>query len=142
VRDSSRCPERADLAYLPRQLKLEFQYARQRRRDDNMTKTRPGDIRAVIKVLAGSGAASLLMLEEQEWRRRAGAAAGRSRQQAALLSYACRELCALAEGEGGWDSEYPRDAWRLGRLGITGTGLATLQFGGISQPWLKDLAKR
>ncbi len=51
-------------------------------------------------------------------------------------------MCALAEGEGGWDSEYPRDAWRLRRLGITGTGFATLQFGGISQPWLKDLAKR
>jgi integrase len=107
-----------------------------------MTKTRPGDIRAVIKVLAGSGAASLLMLEEQEWRRRAGAAAGKGRQQAALLSYAHRELCALAEGEGSWDSEYSRDTWRLRRLGITGTGFATLQFGGISQPWLKDLAKR
>ncbi len=134
--------ERADLASLPRQLKLEFQYALQRRRDGNMTKTRPGDIRAVIKVLAGSGAASLLMLEEQEWRRRAGAAAGKGRQQAALLSYAHRELCALAEGEGSWDSEYSRDTWRLRRLGITGTGFATLQFGGISQPWLKDLAKR
>ncbi len=56
---------RADLASLPRQLKLKFQYAMQRRRDDNMTKTRPDDIRAVIKVLAGSGAASLLMLGEQ-----------------------------------------------------------------------------
>jgi integrase len=134
--------ERADLASLPRQLKLELQYALQRRRDDNTTKTRPEDIRAVIKVLAGSGAASLLALQEQEWRSRARAGAGRSRQQAALLSYACRELCALAEGEGGWDSEYPRDAWRLPRLGITGAGLATLQFGGIPQPWLKDLAKR
>ena len=49
---------------------------------------------------------------------------------------------ALAEGEGGWDSEYPRDTWRLRRLGITGTPFATLQFGGITQPWLKDLAKR
>ena len=33
--------ERADLASLPRQLKLELQYALQRRRDDNTTKTRP-----------------------------------------------------------------------------------------------------
>jgi integrase len=134
--------ERADLTSLPRQLKLELQYALQRRRDDNTTKNRPEDIRAVIKVLAGSGAASLLTLQEQEWRRRARATAGTSRQQAALLSYACRELCALAEGEGSWDSEYPRDTWRLRRLGITGTGFATLQFGGIPQPWLKDLAKR
>ena len=134
--------ERADLTSLPRQLKLELQYALQRRRDDNTTKTRPHDICGVIKILAGSGAASLLMLEEQEWRRRSCSAAGETRQQAALLSYACRELRALAEGEGGWDSEYPRDTWRLRRLGITGTPFATLRFGGISQPWLKDLAKR
>jgi len=134
--------ERADLASLPRQLKLEFQYALQRRRDDNTTKTRPHDICGVIKILAGSGATSLLMLEEQEWRRRSCAPAGETRQQAALLSYAYSEVCALAEGEGGWDSEYPRDTWRLRRLGITGTPFATLQFGGITQPWLKDLAKR
>jgi integrase len=134
--------ERADLTSLPRQLKLELQYALQRRRDDNTTKTRPHDICGVIKILAGSGATSLLMLEEQEWRRRSCAPAGETRQQAALLSYAYSEVCALAEGEGGWDSEYPRDTWRLRRLGITGTPFATLQFGGITQPWLKDLAKR
>ena len=134
--------ERADLTSLPRQLKLELQYALQRRRDDNTTRTKPGDIRAVINALAASGAASLLMLDVQEWRSRVPDRADRSGQRAALLAYAHRQVTALAEGQGGWDSEYPRDTWRLRRLGITGTRYATLRFGGISQPWLKDLARR
>jgi site-specific recombinase XerD len=134
--------ERADLTSLPRQLKLELQYALQRRRDDNTTRTKPGDIRAVINALAASGAASLLMLDVQEWRSRVPDRADRSGQRAALLAYAHRQVTALADGQGGWDSEYPRDTWRLRRLGITGTRYATLRFGGISQPWLKDLARR
>jgi integrase len=134
--------ERADLSPLPRQLKLELQYALQRRRDDNTTRARPGDIRAVIKVLAASGIPSLLSLGEREWRSRVPVRTDKSGQRAALLVYAHRQVTALAEGEGGWDSEYPRDTWRPRRLGIAAAGQATLHFGGIIQPWLKDLAKR
>ncbi len=134
--------ERADLAPLPRQQKLEIQYALQRRRDDTMTMTRPSDIRAVIRVLAASGASSLLAFGEEDWRRQIPASTDRSGQQAALLAYAYRQVAALAEGPGGWDSEYPRDTWRLRRLGITEGKYAILQFAGISQPWLKEPAKR
>ena len=42
----------------------------------------------------------------------------------------------------GWDNEYPRDTWQLRRLGIDSQAVVTLQFTAISQPWLKDLAKR
>ena len=69
----------------------------------------------------------------------------RSGQRAALLAYVHRQVAALAEGPVGWDSEYPRDTWRLRNLGITASAsnaIATLRFGGISQPWLKDQAKR
>jgi len=134
--------ERADLSPLPRQLKLELQYALQRRRDDNTTRARPGDIKAVIKMLAASGTPSLLSLGEREWRSRVPARTDGSGQRAALLVYAHRQVTALAEGEGGWDSEYPRDTWRPRRLGIPADGQPTLQFGGIIQPWLKDLAKQ
>jgi hypothetical protein len=41
-----------------------------------------------------------------------------------------------------WDREYGRDVWRLRELGITDRGIAHISFTGISQPWLKDLAKR
>ena len=137
--------EHADLGSLPRQLRLELQYALQQRRDDNTATTHPVDIRAVARVLAASGAASLLALGEREWRSRLPSWADKSGQRAALLAYAHRQVAALAEGPAGWDSEYPRDTWRLRNLGITASAsnaIATLRFGGISQPWLKDLAKR
>ena len=76
--------ERADLASLPRQLRLELQYALQRRRDDCTATTHPVDIRAVARVLAASGETSLLALDEREWRSRLprlgrqGRAAGRA----------------------------------------------------------------
>ena len=138
--------ERADLTSLPRQLRLELQYALQRRRDECTASAHPTDIRAVVRVLAESGAASLLALEDREWRSRLPRWADKGGQRAALVSYARRQVAALAEeGPGGWDGEYPRDTWRLRRLGIPGSAssaVATLRFGGISQPWLKDLAKR
>lgn len=138
--------ERAVLSPLPRQLRLELQYALQRRRDDSTATTHPVDIRAVARVLATSGATSLLALSEREWRSRFPAWADKGGQRAALVSYAHRQVSALAEeGQGGWESEYPRDTWRLRNLGITASAsnaIATLRFGEISQPWLQDLAKR
>jgi integrase len=65
----------------------------------------------------------------------------RSGHPVALLIYARRKVTDLAEG-GGWDSEYPRDTWHVRRLGISSSSCATLQFAGISQQWLRDLAKR
>ena len=57
-----------------------------------------------------------------------------------LVIYARRQAEGLALGRG-WDVEYPRDTWRLRNLGIDDP-TAHLRFGGIPQPWLKDLAKR
>jgi integrase len=130
--------ERADLRPLPRQLRLELQYALQCRHDDNMIKTRPPVIRSVARRLAGSGVTSLLARDEQEWR--TWCAPGNHPPATGLLIYAHRKAATLAEGQG-WENEYPRDIWRLRRLGID-SAHATLQFSGISQPWLKDLAKR
>jgi hypothetical protein len=49
-----------------------------------------------------------------------------------LLRYARRVLEDLAEGSG-WDAEYPRDTWKLRRLGISGKG-AEIRFGDIPSP--------
>jgi integrase len=57
-----------------------------------------------------------------------------------LIIYARRQAEELAFGRG-WDVEYPRDTWRLRNLGISDP-IAHVRFGGIPQPWLKDLAKR
>ena len=130
--------ERADLRLLPRQLRLELQYALQCRRDDNMIKTRPTVIQSVARRLAGSGVTSVLALDEQAWRSRCAPVS--NPPATGLLIYAHRRVATLAEGQG-WENEYPRDTWRLRRLGID-SAHATLQFSGISQPWLRGLAKR
>jgi integrase len=132
--------ERADLTALPGRLRLEVQYALQCRRDDNMVKTRPTTVRSMIRWLSGSGAASLLGRGEQDWRAACPPGASQNKQLAALLIYAHRKVTDLAEGAG-WANEYPRDTWRMRRLGID-SQCATLQFAGISQQWLRDLAKR
>ena len=71
-----------------------------------------------------------------EFRRAAGQQRGR-----ALLIYATAAVADLADGSG-WDAEYPRDTWRLRRLGIGGPQRHPATSAGIPQPWLKDLAKR
>jgi integrase len=132
--------ERADPGVLPGRLRLEVQYALQCRRDDNMVKTRPTTVRSLVRWLAGSGTASLLDRSEQEWRAACPRGASKDKQLVALLAYAYRKVTDLAEG-GGWDNEYPRDTWHMRRLGID-SQCATLQFAGIGQHWLRDLAKR
>jgi integrase len=132
--------ERADLTALPDRLRLEVQYALQCRRDDNMIRTKPTTVRSMAGWLARSGEASLLGRGEQDWRASCPPQAAKSGHPVALLIYAHRKVAALAEGAG-WDNEYPRDTWHMRRLGI-GSPCATLRFAGISQQWLRDLAKR
>ena len=57
----------------------------------------------------------------------------------ALLAYARRKVEDLF-APGGWEAEYPREVWRLHRLGFAGR--RTLRFDGITQPWLVELTKR
>ena len=129
--------ERIRLDRLPAHLKLEMQYALQRRHDERTTASPPSLVMIAVRFLAASGASSLLERTEQEWREQFGkpptAAAG------ALLVFARRQVADLAEGTG-WDAEYGRDTWQAHRLGYDGR--TTLDFSGIPQPWLKDLAKK
>jgi len=127
--------ERIRLAGLPVHLKLEMQYALQRRHDDRAGKAVPGVVMIVVRFLAASGASSLLERTEREWR----AGFGKRGTAVALLAWSRREVADLAAG-GGWDAEYPRDAWQMHRLGFGGR--VVLDFSRIPQPRLKDLAKR
>lgn len=128
--------ERIFVDSLPPQLKLEIQYALQRRCDERAGKAPPFIVMIMVRFLASSGASSLLDRTEQEWRD----AFGKKKSNAvALLAWSRREVADLAEG-GGWDAEYPRDAWQMHRLGFEGRYV--LDFSGIPQQQLKDLAKR
>jgi len=90
------------------------------------------------------GVTSLLDLSEQQWRHSARSQAS---QSALFLLDARDALESLRDGTG-WEIEYPEDVWRLHKLpGITIPAgrpcpRARLRFDRITQPWLRDLAKR
>ena len=67
-------------------------------------------------------------------------APGNGRGWRPFILDARRRVEALAFGAG-WDTEYPRDIWRLCNLGIDQPE-ATISFAAIPQPWLRELAKR
>jgi integrase len=132
--------ERLDFRRLHGQVRLEVQYAVQRRRDEARLRTPPRHVSQFIGAIARSGAASLLDRTEQEWREFPPLAGPSASQARALAIQARREVENLCYGTG-WDVEYPRDTWRLRNLGITAPH-AHVYFGKIPQDWLRDLAKR
>ena len=73
---------------------------------------------------------SLLDHDEDGWLALAAGILNDTRSRALLL-YARRAVADLAE-DGGWEAEYPRDVWRMHRLGFDGR--RTLQFGAIASP--------
>lgn len=127
------------LGGLDRQLRLEIGYALQCRRDRPSTKTAPAVVMALVKLLAATNVVSLLDRTEDEWRTQIGRPAPRDGGPRALLIYARRQVCDLAEA-GGWEAEFDRDVWQMRRLGFAGN--QQLDFTGIGQPWLRGLVKR
>jgi integrase len=132
--------ERVDLAGLGPQLRLEIQYALQRRHDERAAKARPATAGVVARLLAASGVASLLDRPEREWQAELRDRRGRATTAHAFLLYAYRQVDDLALGSG-WEAEYPRDVWRLRSIGVDKPH-AALRFDRIPQPWLAGLAKR
>jgi hypothetical protein len=133
-----------DLQDLSPQLKLEIQYALQCRHDARSRTAAPRLVMPAVRHVQAVGVTSLLDLTEQQWRQSAGSQVGES---ALLLVDARDALEALQDGTG-WEIEYPRDVWRLHKLpGITIPAgrpcpRARLRFDRITQPWLRELAKR
>ncbi len=133
--------EYIDFRHLPAQLGLEIRYALQCRAAEGTARIYPARIQRILPDLAATGVNSLLDRPEQYW-----AAFGRDRTRGrdgwpALALDARRRVEQLAFGSG-WDVEYPRDRWRLPDLSIHDQHVAVLDFAKITQPWLKDLAKR
>ena len=120
------------------QLKLEMQYVLQRRHDDRQGKLTPDVVMRAVRALVDADVGSLLDHDEDAWHERTRLPINDTRSRG-FLGYACRVIADLAEA-GGWEAEYPRDVWRMRRLGYDGD--RTLRFAAIGQPWLRDLAKR
>lgn len=131
-----------DLRNLPAQLRLEVQYVLQSRRDEERARLIPRYVQRTVNALADVGAASFLQHDEEYWAAFGTPAGGQrlsGRRAFVLDSYLRIEALALGHG---WDQEYPRGIWRLRTLGIDTGRVAALRFTGITQSWLKQLAKR
>ena len=133
-----------DLQDLPPQLKLEIQYALQRRADARSRTAAPRLVMPAVRHAQAVGVTSLLDLSEQQWRQGAGAQAG----EAVLFLIDARDALESLRDGTGWEIEYPQDVWRLHKLpGITIPAgrpcpRARLRFDRITPLWLRELAKR
>ncbi|GAA2208038.1 tyrosine-type recombinase/integrase [Nonomuraea monospora] len=124
-----------------RQVKLELQYAVQCRHDERQINTASSVVNVAVRLAALSEATSLLDWPIERWAEFYGHRVAKHDQngQLAFLRYAHEHVEDLQVG-GGWETEFPRDVWRLHRLGIDGR--ARLRFDRIPQPWLRNLTKR
>ncbi|MFG1703769.1 tyrosine-type recombinase/integrase [Nonomuraea sp. M3C6] len=132
--------ERIIVGGLPPHLRREMQYALQCRRDEASGKTTPTTVSRAVRLLIATGVGSLLEWTEAQWRALAPNRTTSRRDAVQLIIYGRRHLETLLEGTG-WETEYPRDIWRLRNLGPSVTN-AVLRFDRIPQPWLRELAKR
>lgn len=136
---------RIDFRGLGPQLRLEFQYAVQCRRDAQTITAPPPVVAWAIAQASDAGVGSLLAFSEPGWRARIG---NRRSTFEAFLIYARDVVETLRDGTG-WEVEYHRDVWRLHKLpGLTANaGKAPgarnhLDFARITQPGLRPLVKR
>lgn len=132
--------DRFDLRALPVLMRLEIAYAVQCRVDARRTRTRPDQVRALLRKLAVSGATSLLDRTAQDWNASLGFSSTHGDSERRFLLDAIGYLHDLADGAS-WDSEYPRDVWLLRRLGFPARD-AVLSFDRIEHQWLRELTKR
>lgn len=132
--------DRFDLRALPMPMRLEIAYAIQRRVEERRTKTRPDQLRRLLRRLPASGVDSLLDQTPDEWHAYLGFSSERGSIERRFLLDALGYLRDVIDGVG-WDTEYPRDVWLLRRLGYPGRD-AVLRFDGIAPAWLRALTKR
>jgi len=137
---------RVDFRVLGPQLKLEFQYAVQCRRDQQRITAPPPVVMWALRLAAKTGVSSLLDHDEPRWRELSSGKSGGWYQGFLLHSH---EVVENLRNGTGWDIEYPRDVWRLHTLpgltlnaGHSPEARHHLRFDRLSQPWLRALVKR
>jgi integrase len=136
-----------DLRDLPPQLLLEMQYGLQCRADAHRRTTAPRAVMQAVRLAKAARVSSLLDLDEDQWRH---SAKTRVVREPVLFLIETRDAVESLRDGAGWETEYPRDVWRLHKLpGITTPATASvprprvrLRFDRIAQPWLRDLGKR
>jgi integrase len=130
--------EHINLHRLPSQLRLEIAYVLQSRHDERTARVLPARVQSILHALADMGVSSLLEASEDDWATSAVLVKHQGWRAFVLDAYRRVEVLALGQG---WNVEYPRPVWRMRNLGIDQSA-ATVDFSGIPQPWLTELAKR
>lgn len=133
---------RFELHQLPPGLRLEVQYGLQCWVDRRTARVTPRNLQALPPIFARLGVTSLLdqdvehiIAEFQVF------APAYSAMREAFVRFTVARLEDLRDGVG-WDNEYPRDVWRLHRLGLSSQERRQVHFDRVPQPWLRALAKR
>ncbi|WP_240361739.1 tyrosine-type recombinase/integrase [Streptomyces sp. MBT27] len=144
---------RVDFRGLAPQLKLEFQHAVQARRDAQTVTAPARLVAAAIRRAQDERVTSLLDYSAERWHRvgdpyqRPSGSGGYGKRVEAFLLFARDAVETLRDGAG-WEVEYARDVWRLGKLnGLNRSASrprprSELRFDRLAQPWLRTLAKR
>lgn len=130
-----------DVSGLPPTIALEIQYIfqcwveRGEKRTDVYSWTRALDL------LRDSGVTSMLDLTAEEWVSRLPGTKGSFNYTATVFRWGWVQLDVLLHGTG-WERQYPLDEWKLAQIGHPEHPKRTLKFAPITQPWLRDLAKK
>ena len=132
---------RFDVGQLAEPLRWEIAYGLQRRVDERRVKTQGKSIAPLLSWLARVHEVSLLDRPESDWRRDAFAALGSRGAMDGFLHFTFQCMDDLLHGAG-WETEYPRDVWRLRHLGLPQARTAQLRFDKVTQPWLRALVKQ
>ena len=134
---------RYDFRGLDLGMRLEFQYALQRRVDERRARACPLDLAPLLAQFRRLGSHSFLDHTVEEWGSVFSLKTCPTRSGFLRFAVAC--IKDLVEGVG-WENEFPRDIWYSRRLGLqqggTGAPLASFSFVEIRQRWLKSAVKR
>lgn len=139
-----RATESFDLSGLTSTWRLELGYVLQCRQAERAAGLdRPSVIAHIVRIARRCGTRSMLDRPLQDWLAELGPLDRRAVERPrALLRYAYAHLEDLAAADDP-DIAYSRDTWDARRLGIPEhRGPNLISFAPISQPWLRDTAKR
>ncbi|MEU5547896.1 tyrosine-type recombinase/integrase [Streptomyces sioyaensis] len=137
------------LGRLERHLRLEVQFGLQCRNDEAAKRTMIRTVRESVRLVAGAhdaGLTSLLDWDDEQWKAFIGGSReARTSGQSTALQFirdTRLRLHVLLAGDDLWADQFPRETWDLRVLGINDESVRHFRFGGIPQPWLRDLVKR
>lgn len=125
------------------QVRLEVQFGLQRRSELGHKHTAPRTVTRALSWIRQSGVHSLTDWDESRWQEFCRVERkGYNTLAHAFIQDTRFELRRLLIADDPWADQFPRDSWDLRLVGLATEDCRRLHFGGIPQPWLRDLAKR